>query len=208
MSYLGNETWQEFYKELDPVKRQNLYKKISRASGDDGANKIRKELLDWRYTDPKKPDKNVDKGIWEMVLMPAHVRGFLAFSGNCKKQIFESLGKLQINEETMADEVLKSAVYWEVRNIARRFYDTCNSPKYGRKFFGMTESSWDEKLDRMSRDLWTMAEFVPQKFKLENEMKVFSDAVLDEFFEVSPQAKTIYFERKYKLVGKKLPIVL
>lgn len=208
MKYLENASWQEYYQEIDEEKRWQIYERLVKEIQDDGANALRKELYQWRYINPKKPGKRVDKGIWEMIVMPAQLRGVIVFSGSTKKQIAQSLKNLRITEENSRDEVLRAAVYWEIRNIARRFYDSCNSPKYGRKFFGLQQSDWDEKLRRMSKDLWNMAENVPNKFHMEKEMEIFSDAVLDEFFAISQDARDAYGEIKAKYTGKRFPIVL
>ncbi|MDO4976088.1 MAG: hypothetical protein Q4E53_02385 [Eubacteriales bacterium] len=208
MKYLDHPIWEEYYKELDPEKRWKLYEEIIYTEADDGANALRKELFQWRYTDPKKPGKRVDKGIWEMVVMPAHMSGFIAFRSRIQQHIDDSLKSLRMTKEIKNDDVLLSAVYWEMRNIARRFYDTCKSSQYGRKLFGMKESTWPEKQIRCAHDVWTMAEIVPEKFDRKNEMQIFSDAVIDEFYILSEQSQEIYEDVRVKLKRKRFPIVI
>lgn len=208
MNYLENIIWRPFYEELDPEKRWAIYREITETQGDDGANALRKELLNWRYTDPKKPGKRVDKGIWEMVVMPAHMSGFIAFKKRIQQHIDDSLKNLRMTQDNLNNEVLASAVYWEMRNIARRFYDTCKSSQYGRKLFGMKESTWPEKQLRCAHDVWTMAEIVPERFDRKEALQTFSAAVIDEFYILSEQSQEIYEDVRVKLRIKHFPIVL
>ncbi len=208
MSYIENEAWSEYYRELDEKKRKKILEELLSSGEDDGANALRKSLYEARYQDPKKPNKKVDRGIWEMVVMPSYMSGFITKKGRIRKFIEISLTNLGINEEIKSDDVLTSAVYWEIRNIARRFYSTCQSPKYGRKFFGITESSWEEKQVRCGRDVWMMAEVVADRFDMKEEMKIFSDAVIDEFYLVSDQAEEIYQDIRMKMKVPRLPIII
>lgn len=208
MEYIKNPEWEEYYSEINRDERESILEKQIGEGPDDGANSLRRELFSWRYIDPKKPGKNVDMGVWEMIIMPAYLRGFIARREKTRREILKSLSNMRITEENLSDPVLASAVYWELRNVAKRFYDACDSPKYARKFFGLTESSWEEKLLNMARDVWKMSEGVPEKFGLVSEMKLFSDAMKDEFFSISREAKLSYREVKEKNFDKKLPIVI
>lgn len=208
MEYIKNPKWEEYYSELNRDERSSILNKLTGEGPDDGADSLRKELFSWRYTDPKKPGKPVDNGVWEMIIMPAYLRGFISFRGRVRRDIQKSLINLRITSENLSNPVLASAVYWELRNIAKRFYDACDSPKYARKFFGLTESSWEEKLLNMARDVWKMSEGVPERFGLVSEMELFSDAMKDEFFSISREAKQSYREIKEKNYGRKLPIVI
>lgn len=208
MLYLENADWSPYYKEVDEKKRKVILERLLEEVADDGANDLRKQLYDARYVDPKKPGKRVDRGIWEMVVMPSYMSGFIASKSRIRKFIRTSLINLGINEEIRESELFTSTVYWEIRNIARRFYSTCNSPKYGRKFFGITESSWEEKQVRCGRDVWIMAEVVAEQFDMKEEMQIFSDAVIDEFYLVSEEAEEIYADIREKMKVPRFPIII
>lgn len=72
----------------------------------------------------------------------------------------------------------------------------------------MTESTWEEKQVRCGRDVWLMAEVVPEKFGMRREMKIFSDAVVDEFALVSDKAEEIYQDIRTKMKVPRLPFIL
>ena len=44
--YEVNECWSEYYSELDPDRRRELYQTIIQEQEDDGANTFRKKLMD------------------------------------------------------------------------------------------------------------------------------------------------------------------
>lgn len=206
--YLVNKDWAPFYQETDETKRGAILEELLAGIPDDGANALRKQLYENRYHDPKRPGKRVDRGVWEMVVMPSYLSGFLANKERIRRFIRISLTNLGITDEIRKDPVLLSAIYWEIRNIARRFYQSCESPRYARKYFGITESSWEEKQVRCGRDVWIMAEVVADKFDMKKEMKVFSDAVVDEFFTVSDQAEEIYQDIRRKMKVPRFPICM
>ncbi len=208
MNYIENETWSAYYKETDEKKRKVILDELLASEPDDGANELRKKLYEFRYVDQKKPGKRVDKGLWEMVVMPSYLSGFFTTKSKIQKFIRISLKNLGINEEIKKDEVLASAVYWEIRNIARRFYETCQSPSYGRKFFGITESSWDEKQVRCGRDVWIMTDVIADKFDMREEMKIFIDAVCDQFYEVSDKSEQILQDIRVNIKVPRFPIII
>lgn len=208
MEYIKTPEWEEYYSELNRDERESILERLIGEGPDDGANSLRRELFDWRYKDPKKPGKNVDKGVWEMIIMPAYIHGLVSRGNKTRKEIRNSLNNMRIVDANLNDPVKESAIYWELRNVAKRFFAACDSPKYARKLFGIMESSWEEKLTNMARDVWKMSDEVPRRFGLTEEMKIFSDAMKDEFFSISKEAKIIYREIKDKNFDKKLPIVI
>lgn len=200
MNYLQDDIWKEYYEEIDPQKRSELFRKLSEKDGDDEKNTLRKKLFDLRHTNPKKPEKRVDLGVWQMVVMPSHLKGIFTFRGATIKQIKESMTVMGVGERRPGGEMVDSLIYWEIRNTAKRYLATCTGPKYARKLFGVMASSDEEKLVKTARDIWMMTAGVPKKFCMEEEMKIFCDAVKDEFFDLSEQAKIEYkeFEKKKK----------
>ena len=190
MEYLENKDWKEYYEETDPQERKRIYEELIQKVPDDGANELRKRLFELRHVNPKKPEKKVDNGVWQMVVMPMNLRFQYRFSKQTKEEIRKSLTAMG-NDEAR-DEVSISAVYWEMRNVARRYYESCNGPRYARKYFGIMQSSQEEKLQRTATDVYAMVEGVPKHFEMEEEMQIFSDALRDEFVSISRDASQIY----------------
>lgn len=195
MAYLENPDWKEYYESISPSDRKNMFEEIS-AKGDDGGNALRKKLYEMRHTDPKHPGKAVDKGVWQMVVLPSHNRSIFSPKAYTSGMIRESMEALGLKE--IKDDLSRSVVYWEIRNVARRYFSTCVGPNYARKAFGILASSDSEKLSKTAKDIWVMAESVPSKFGMTEEMKVFSDALIDELYSYYPDGKKVYEEFKAK----------
>ena len=87
------------------------------------------------------------------------------------------------------DEAKRAAAYWEYRNAAKRYLATCNSPNYGKKLFGIMQSTDEEKLAKTARDFYATIVTVPAKYEREEEMELFTRALKDEFLSSSPEAR-------------------
>ena len=59
--------------------------------------------------------------------------------------IRRSMTDLGIDEVCDANDMSASAVYWEIRNAARRYFENCKSPQYARKWFGMVATEMSEE---------------------------------------------------------------
>ena len=192
MEYIENEAWKEFYSEIDPTKRRELFETIVETAEDDGANDLRKKLLDDRHKPPKNAVRDVDNGIWHMIVVPSNLKLQYKLTPGTKKEILKSMRELGALEVDRSDAVKVSAVYWEIRNVAKRYFTTCNGPKYARKYFGIMQSSDDEKLKKTAEDVWACAVGVPEHYKLADEMVIFSDAVRDAFFDFYENGRQVY----------------
>lgn len=185
MKYLEQDQWLSFYNELDAGKRFVLYEKISAEKENDDINVFRKKLIDYRYNKIRKTKEYGDKCLMEIVLLLAHSNDYTVFSRSGKKKILQAMKNLGLQEIPKENEIQRALLYWELRNVAKRYYETTNSVQYGKKFFGTQDSSREEKLARTAKDVEAITVKIPQIFDLEKEMEIFSDAFIDEFEEFS-----------------------
>ena len=192
MEYIKNEAWEEFYEELEPEKRKEIMEKVLSEAEDDGANELRQKLFIERHQPKKRGPQTVDNGIWHMIIMPSNMSLQYRLTPGTKGEIRRSMKDLGVADVDKTDKVLVSAVYWEIRNIAKRYFSTCNGPEYYRKLFGILKSSDEEKLIKTAEDVWACAVGVPEQFKMKDEMTIFSDAVRDEFIDYFPDGEDAY----------------
>ena len=201
MNYQCCDGWTEYYRETDPEKRRLLFKQMSDVF-DDGANELRYRLYERRHTDNAHPGRIVDKGVLEIMLMSVNDSPIYRFSPFTAGSIRRSMTDLGIDEVCDANDMSASAVYWEIRNAARRYFENCKGPQYARKWFGMVASSDDEKLEKTAYDVWTMTVRIPEMYGMIEEMRIFSDAVRDEFTEMSEEARASYMRQVKQAKGK------
>ncbi len=183
MEYITNNNWAEYYRELEPKKRKEIMETLFSEVEDDGANELRKSLFEKRHKPKKNAVTEVDNGIWYLIVIPANMSIRYRYLPGAKKDIMEAMDDMGVTDVDKSDPVAVSAVYWEIRNIAKRYYSTCEGPKYARKLFGIMASSPEEKLKKTAYFLWDCVEGIPNYFGIKDDMQIFIDAMKDEFFD-------------------------
>lgn len=190
--YQIGECWKEFYKELDPDRRRELYKTAVQESEDDGANALRKGLMEMRYTDPRDSSRKVDNFLWNMVILPGYMRPMYFIKAIGEREIKGVIRELGLENAQEWDESKRAAAYWEYRNTAARYLTTCEGPSYAKKLFGTMHSTDEEKLARTAKDFYSMAVLVPAKYGVEKELELFIRALKDAFLAYSPDAPGLW----------------
>ena len=190
--YQIGECWKEFYKELDPDRRRELYKTAVQESEDDGANALRRELMEQRYTDPRDSSHKVDNFLWNMVILPGYMRPMYFIKAIGEREIKGIIRDLGLEDAQGWDESKRAAAYWEYRNTAARYLTTCEGPSYAKKLFGTMHSTVEEKLAKTAKDFYSMAVLVPAKYGVEKELELFIRALKDAFLAYSPDAPGLW----------------
>ena len=197
-----NELLENYYEELDPDKRRVLLDEyLSGAPSEDPAAEYRKVLFDYRYTDPKDPERRVDNYMWALLSLMYTHRGSVIFPHRNVKEVRRIMKDLERDERVHTDECFAEAFMLEVRNAVRRYFDTCKSDNYHKKLFGMTHSSSDEKEKQRCIDTWKMSAGLAQRVGLEDEMSLFNRAVAEEYRLSRADALTL--EEAYRNYKKK-----
>jgi len=190
-----------YYEELDPVKRLDyLTAHEAEAGSDDPVLSYRKELYSYRYTDPKDPSRKVDHFMMALLtFMYLFKRGVL-FPGLYTKEVRGLIKDMERDERVHTDEDMADAFKLEVRNAVRRYFDTCKSDSYHKKFFGIQHSTADEKETQRCLDTWRMSVGVANRLGLKDEMALFCQAV-DEEYRLS-RADGLSIEEAYRKFKK------
>lgn len=186
--YEQSAKWNAFYMETEPDKRLEMFNELCMTEPDDGANEYRKILLDKRYKNPKDPKAKVDNYLWQCINLPYLYKNTKLFTKSHIKELKKVWKDMGFDEVSEYGEVGEKALYWEVRNMARRYFGTCNDKGYGRKLFGLVSANDDERTIHMCKDAWTMSYGLADKLMQEDMMKVFNQAVKDEYCTVDDGA--------------------
>ena len=190
MKYMQSDLWNDYYAELEPSKRRQMFPEILAQVEDDGLGQLRKDLFDLRHTDPKDPSNEVDLFLWEIVVLPAYKDSM--FKKLAKKQMDRTMHNLGFDLAEKYGEKGKTALYWEFRNTAERFLMTCRSSSYGKKFFGFIATDDKDRQLKCTRDIWMMTSLVPRRMGMEKELEVLTEALKDAFFLSDPEAQERY----------------
>lgn len=203
MEYLQSSLWGDYYRELDPDKRQAMFDDVTGQLEEDEQAELRRSLFIRRHTNPKDASAMVDNFLWQLVVMPSYYGTLNLFSKRYRGEILKIMDLLGVTAAAEGSDMEKAAVYWELRNTAERYLMTTRGSEYGRKFFGIMPSSDQEKRRRLAGDIWAMTKGVPVRYGLEKEMKLFTDAVLDAFFLSGDDAEDLLREAAEKAARKK-----
>ncbi|MCR5304104.1 MAG: hypothetical protein K6E33_06025 [Lachnospiraceae bacterium] len=184
--------WNEYYRELEPKRRKELFEKLISEDEDDGANEFRKRLFETRYTDPKNPGQEVDRFLWQCVNFIFLFKTMRIFVKSTKKEVLKAAKELCIEDAAPFGDAGTKALYWEFRNTLKRYFMTCESSSYRRKMFGLMSASDEEKTWQKCLDAWQMSRGVSLKFGVSEELALWNEAVRDEYSCQDPEALARY----------------
>lgn len=157
---------------------------------DDGANGFRERLFNERYVAHKGTETDTYL-IHCLMLKNLYAQRKSPLSG-FKKEARKELSALHLGDAEQMTPVERKALYWEIRNTARRYLDASRSEQYGKKLMGLVSASADEKLERVVRDLWTMSRGIALSSGREKEMRPFCDALYDELIAFDVRCERLY----------------
>lgn len=196
-----SELLESYYEELDPAKRRAILASYEETEGaDDAVLSYRKELYDYRYTNPKDPTRPVDQFMMALLTFMYFYKQGIIFPGRFTKQVRGIVKDLERDAKVHEDEDMAEAFKMEVRNAVRRYFDTCKSDSYHKKFFGIQASSADEKETQRCLDTWRMSLGIAERLSLKDEMTLLCQAV-DEEYRLS-RADGLSLEEAYRKLHK------
>ena len=190
--YHINDCWKEFYDEMDPDRRMELFETVVKSHEDDGADVLRKELMRLRYTDAKNSGRKVDNFLWNMIILPGFLRPIYFIKAVGAWEIERIIRELGLENAAEWDEAKRAAAYWEYHNAALRYLSTCKGPNYAKKVFGIMQSNDEEKLYKTAKDFYSMTVTVPIKYGKEKELKLFTGALQNTFRASSEDANNAW----------------
>lgn len=177
--YEQNEKWTEYYRELDPGKRKELLEDLCQTEADDGANPYRRFLYEIRYTDPKDPEKEVDRFLFQCVNIAQMYRTSRFFVGRTRKELQKILEDLGFTKASDYKEAGEKALYWEIRNAAARYFQSCRGSEY-RRILGILSASEASRMGQMTMDAWQMSRGAAARLGMEEELDLWCRAIIDE----------------------------
>ncbi len=177
-----NDLLESYYEEIDPAKRRNILDEyIAAAGGSDPAASYRKALYEYRYVDPADPQKKLDRVMLAFLDFLYLYRSSRVLPGRYVKEVQATIKALELDEKVHADPLFAEAFGMEIRNAARRYFETCKTDGYHRKFFGITASKPEEKEKQRCIDVWRMSYGLAERLGLEEEMDLFCRALSEAY---------------------------
>ena len=186
--YQMSPVWQEYYIQLEPDRRKELLHRLLKEEADDGANAVRQKLFSLRYMEEGKTEPSVDRWLWACVnfVQVFSTSRFLKRGG--RKEVEQFLDSSGYREALSAGERGETALYWEIRNVAKRYFKTCMGSEYRRSLFGLLSPNASDQKRQMCLEVWRMTEGLEKRLGMQEELKLWTKAVQDEYRTTDPSA--------------------
>ena len=186
--YQMSPVWQEYYIQLEPDRRKELLHRLLKEEADDGANAVRQKLFSLRYMEEGKTEPSVDRWRWACVnfVQVFSTSRFLKRGG--RKEVEQFLDSSGYREALSAGERGETALYWEIRNAAKRYFKTCMGSEYRRSLFGLLSPNSSDQKRQMCLEVWRMTEGLEKRLGMQEELKLWTKAVQDEYRTTDPSA--------------------
>jgi len=189
--------WAGYDRETEPERRMELLGKIEKELAEEAdlmamntesedrkaMPAIRRQLYDRRHpSSGNAAGTSVDRYLWQCVNFIQIYDASALLRRRSVREVKEALLEMGFPQNPDSCEPLyEEALYWEVRNAARRYFKTCSGGEYRRTLFGMLGSSDMDKRRQMCTDTWKMTLGLADRLGLHPELKLWNEAILDEF---------------------------
>lgn len=185
--------WPEcYYQEENAQKRKSILLQAMESEPEDAANDLRMKLWEMRYLiNGKQPDKQVDNfvGAWIDFIYLAKNCTSIIMGRHAKKELQKTRKKMGMDlaeNEIQVREVL----YEEYRHLGRFYFKLCATDKnYGTKFMGMISLKDEDITYKIAHEVEQVAYFLPFKAKAQEDMRIFTEAVTQGFYDVFPNER-------------------
>ena len=193
--------WNEYYRELEPERREQILNRLLQEEPDDGSNSFRKRLFALRYLSGDDPKPSMDRYLWQCVNFAQLYDTSRVFRRNGRKEAQRFLSENGYLEAVSAGPEGEKALYWEIRNAAKRFFKTCSGTEYRRTLFGLLGPGSSDQKRQMCIDTWKMTEGIAHRLGIAKDLSVWTKAVMDEYHTTDPLAE----DRMRKLILERGP---
>ena len=180
--------------ELNKNKRKEILDAVIEEEGMTPETEVRAKLWEARYARRPKETTDVDhyiRGWMTLYYMRTSSKGMFR-----KKSIQKD--KAQIMDDWKVDiakeygEIGEQALYQELCNMTRLYLELCKNDKsYSSILLGLGRMKESSLVQKIARDIYTLAYVIPQQTESEEDFRLFTKAATDTFYDVYPKERAI-----------------
>ena len=172
--YELQEYLQEYFYELEPKKRLEILDSLQE---DENTNYLH-SLYQNRYSDhDNKGRKNVDWWLWRCICLHQLYNKGGFFRRFREREVNAIITELCMNDNEQSHMAM---LYYEYRNVCKRYLSTCKSSEYASSFMGFRKASDEQKVIRACEDIWQMSKGIASTAGVEDKMRLWIEAFHDE----------------------------
>lgn len=170
--YELQEHLKKYFDEIDPLKRLEILDSLHE---DEDTNYLHALYIN-RYSDHEnKGRKNVDWWLWRCICLHQ-----LYGRGKLFRRFRDREVNAIITELCMHESSHMAMLYYEYRNVCRRYLSTCKSGNYASSMMGFKKANDEQKVIRACSDIWQMSKGVAISAGVEDKMHLWIEAFHDE----------------------------
>lgn len=184
----------KYYRELDREKRQEILEQVIAEEGMSPDKEVRKRLLEERYEQTKKEKTQVDRFIraWMTLAYTKNVSGGLFGRKKLLKDRESILKDWNFELARQYGEEGERALYQELHNMTELYLTLCQDDKsYSSMLLGLGKMNKDSLIAKMAREIYMMAYELPQELGMEEELRLFTRAATDVYYEMFPKNRAL-----------------
>lgn len=177
--------WEDqYFNEADRAKRKELLdQRIATGENSEELDLIKK-MFDRRYTPQKKEPENIDHMLRGILYLKQAANRSGIFSKMSKKEIRSIFADLCIDIAGEYGEAGNRILYLEHKHLGKTYYSICCSDRgYTSFIWGLGQLSDASIKNKLYRDKKALCEEIPEAIGMTEELKIFSQAVSDAFYE-------------------------
>ena len=180
--------WNEYYREPEPDRRRRIFEKLAAEYPDPELDGCRQRVFTLRHAGGTGKDLETDRYLWQCVNFIQLYDTSRLFKRGARKEVESFLREGGYDEMLRLDSAGETALYWEIRNAAGRYFKTCAGPEYRKVLFGLISTGDADRKKQIARDAWKMTRGLTQRLGLGGRLDVWNRAVLDEYDLTDPSA--------------------
>lgn len=181
-----------YFEILSPRDRRLLFEEL--IDVDEETREFCRMLYRERYQDKKDPERRVDNWLWKAVYLPGIYKKRKMLKKAIRNEADATLKDLHLENPDELTEAERQILYFEFRNVAKRYLSTCNGVNYGNKLFGLKKASEADKKKKACEDIWMASRGFALASGEEERLRLWCDAFHDELIAYFPQGEIYYKE--------------
>ena len=187
---------EQFRRETEKEDRIEILDKAIAEEGLTEENKLRKQVLETRYEENQKTKiDHFIRGWMTLAYLENETRSFFG-KNRIKKEILKIRSDLMLDFAKEHGEMGQRVLYDEYYNTARLYMGLCEEDKsYSSILLGLGRMKPAKLIAKIAADLYHVSCEIPRTIGMEEELKVFREALTEAFCDAYSKQKNLLLDR-------------
>ncbi len=197
MQILEKQWEREYYRETKREKRKAILDAAIVEEGMSPENELRSKLLESRYGKKLEKGQSVDYFIrgWMTLQFLGTARKSFGFKRKVRKELASVKSDWQFELAAAYGETGQKVLYQEFCQLTRVYLELCQKDRnYGAILFGVGRIKEETMVNKIGKDIYTIAYEIPREIEAEEELRLFTEAASRTLTESFPEIADDFYE--------------